>query len=289
MNRRWYELKNTIRNRKGDSTIVATVLLMAITLFCMSLTLNFVQTSLARHDGENEFTLAQTFMKNIGLSVDDVAWHPGQSNTIQYSSKSAEINLRPGLIHYKIEVWRVGDHAYSPLKEFDTSVLFYDLPLTRYSLDNTYFENILPSSMTQLVQNSTEAPIARVFAVQRPPIVGENAYIKVGVASLLRSVQFNINANGVKTSYLKVYLANMTLGPLTTANPRYITLTGKNVDASVYNNILHLRITISFPKSANGYSQSFFSFPVTTQTIDFPASGAEVELYTGNLQVGFLE
>jgi hypothetical protein len=262
---------------------------MAITLFCISLTLNFVQTSLARHDGENDFTLAQTFMKNIGLSVDDVAWHPGQSNTIQYSSQSAEIHLRPDLIHYKIEVWKVGDHSYSTLKEYDTAVLFYDLPLTKYSLDNSYFEDILPSSMTQLVQNSTEAPITRVFAVQRPPIVGENAYIKVGVASLFRSVQFNINADGASTKYLKLYLANMTLGPLTTANPRYITLTGENVGASVINNVQHLRITISFPNSASGYNSTFFNFPVTTQTIDLPVSGAEVELYMGSVQVGFLE
>lgn len=282
-------MKNVIRVRRGDSPIVATVLLMAITLFCMSLTLNWVQTSLARHDGENDFTLAQTFMKNIGLSLDDVAWHPGQSNTLQYSSQSAEIHLRPGLVHYKIEVWKVGDHGYSTLREWDTSVLFYDLPITKYSLDNTYFENILPSNMTQLVQNSTEAPITRVFAVQRPPIIGENAYIKVGVASLFRIVQFNINAGGTSTSYLKLYLANMTLGPLTTANPRYITLTGENVDASVINDVIHLRITISFPNSASGYDSSFFNFPVTTQTIDFPVSGAELELYLGHVQVGFLE
>jgi hypothetical protein len=282
-------LKNVIKERRGDSTIVATVLLMAITLFCISLTLNFVQTSLARHDGENDFTLSQTFMKNIGLSVDDVAWHPGQSNTIQYSSESAEINLRPSLIHYKIEVWKVGDHSYSTLKEYDTAVLFYDLPLTKYYLDNTYFDNILPSNMTQLIQNSTEAPITRVFSVQRAPIVGENAYIKTCVASLFRSVQFNINANGASTSYLKLYLANMTLGPLTTANPRYITLTGKNVGASVINNVLHLRVSVSFPSSVSGYNSTFFNFPVTSQTIDFPITGSEVELYVGTVQVGFLE
>jgi len=287
--KKWYRLKNAIREHKGESTIIATVLLMAITLFCMSLTLNFVQQNLARHDGENDFTLAKTFMKNIGLSVDDVAWHPGQSDTIQYSSQSAEIHLRPRLIHYKIEVWKVGDHGYSTLKEYDTAVLFYDLPLAKYSLDNTYFEDILPSTMTQLIQNSTEAPITRVFAVQRPAITDENDYIKVGVASLFRSVQFQINADGVTTNYLKIYLANMTQGALTTANPRYITLTGTKVDASVINNVEHLRITISFPNSAIGYGSSFFNFPVTTQTIDFPVSGTEVELYIGSVQVGFLK
>ena len=263
---------------------------MAITLFCMSLTLSFVQQNLARRDGESDFTLAKTFMKNIGLGIDDVAWHPGQMNTIQYSSQSAEIHLRERLVHYTIEFWYVGDHGWDPNKvELDTSVLFYDLPTTKYSLDDTYFENILPSSITQLVQNATTAPITRVFALQRPPITDENYYIKVGVASLIRSVPFSINTGGSTSSYLKLYLANITQGELTTANPRYISLTGEKVDASIKNNVKSIRFTITFPQAAKGYDSSFFNFPVTTQTIDFPASGAEVELYIGHVEVGFLE
>ena len=91
-------MKNVLRVRRGDSPIVATVLLMGITLFAMSFTLSFVKQNMARRDGESDFTLAKTFMRNIGLSIDDVAWHTGQMNTIQYSDQNAEIHLRESLL-----------------------------------------------------------------------------------------------------------------------------------------------------------------------------------------------
>ena len=125
-------MNKKFRHRRAESTIIATVMMMAVTLFCMSITLSFVQASLIRHTGENEFTLAKTFMKNVGLGIDDVAWHQGQINTLQYSSQDAEIHLREGLIHYHIEVLKTGTgEIYRELNEtrdLYLNALFYDLP-----------------------------------------------------------------------------------------------------------------------------------------------------------------
>lgn len=290
-------LINVFRKRRAEAPLIATVILMAITLFCVSLTLSFVQQNLARRSGESEFALAKTFMKNIGLGIDDVAWHTGQMNTLQYSSQDAEIHLREGLIHYKIEVLRVGVgqtwNEVNETKDTYSSVLFYDIPQTKYSLDNTYFEEILPGNMTNLIQNATTAPITRVFALQRPPRVDENYYVSVGVLPLIRCVPFNITIGVGPTlttsKYVKLYLANITQGDLTTANPRYITLTGGNVEASVIPNVRSIKVTVIFPKEAKRYNSAFFNFPETTQTLDFGPSGAEVELYLGTAKVGFLK
>ncbi len=289
-------MKNVIRVRKGDSTVVATVLLMGVTLFAMSLTLSFVQANMARREGESEFTLAKTFMKNIGLGIDDVAWHTGQMNTIQYSSENAEIHLREGLIHYKIEYLNGTDPNWHEIPEIsDTyfSVLLYDIPTTRYSLDNTYFEEILPASMTAIVQNQTSAPIVRVFSLQTPPRTNENYYISIAIAPLIRSAPFNITtgtgASMTTSKYLKLYLVNVTQGALTTANPRYISLTGGDIKTRVIPNVKSIRVTVIFPQEAMGYNSAFFNFPETTQVIDFSPSRAEVELYLGSVQVGFLK
>jgi hypothetical protein len=268
---------------------------MAITLFAMSLTLSFVQQNLARRAGESEFTLAKTFMKNIGLGIDDVAWHTGQMNTIQYSSQDAEIHLREGLIHYKIEITWDGINYYEVNETKDTyySVLLYDIPTSRYSLDNSYFEEILPASMTDIIQNATSAPITRVFALQTPPRVDENYYISVAVAPLIRSVPFNITTGSgaaeTTTRYMKLYIANITQGSLTTVNPRYISLTGGDVKTRVIPNVRSIKVTVIFPKEAMGYNSAFFNFPETTQEIDFGSPGAEVELYLGTVLVGFLK
>jgi hypothetical protein len=268
---------------------------MAITLFAMSLTLSFVQQNLARRNGESDFTLAKTFMKNIGLGIDDVAWHTGQMNTIQYSSQDAEIHLREGLIHYKIEISRDGVNyvEVNETKDSYFSVLLYDIPTTKYSLDDTYFEEILPGQMTNIVQNSTSSPVVRVFALQTPPRVDENYYISVAVAPLIRSVPFNITtgtgAAETTSRFMKFYIVNVTQGSLTTANPRYISLTGGEVNTRVIPDVRNVRITVIFPKEAKGYDSAFFNFPTTTQVIDFGVSGAEVELYLGTVQVGFLK
>jgi flagellin-like protein len=288
-------MENVLKNRRGESSIVATVLLMALTLFTMSLTLSYVQQNLTRRSGESEFTLAKTYMKNIGLSVDDVAWHTGQMNTLQYSSQNAQIHLREGLIHYKLEVTKDGIN-YNEINETkDTylSALIYDIPTNQYSLDNTYFEELLPTNMTELIQSGTSSPIVRVFAVQTPPRIDEESYISIAMVPLIRSVPFNITygtGTSVTTSnYLKLFLVNVTQGALTTVNPRYITLTGGDVLTTLIPNVRSVRITVIFPKASKGYTSAFFNFPETPQVIDFGSQAAEVELYLGTVQVGFLK
>jgi flagellin-like protein len=281
-------------SRSGEAPIIATIILMAITIFCMSITLSFVQANLARRGGENEFTLAKTFMKNIGFAIDDVAWHKGQMNTIQYSSQNAEIHIRKGLLHYKIEVLKNGvGQTYQELNETKDrylSVLLYDVPQSRYSLDNTYFEEILPGHMTSIVQNSTTSPITRVFALQTAARVNEESYVSVAVAPLIRSVSFTVtNGEGVSSTYYRLYLVDLEQGALTTSNPRYLTVTGDGVEASLIPNIKSIRVTVLFIKDADGYDYNFFRFPSSVQEIDLGPQGAQVELYCAKVEVGFLE
>lgn len=290
---------------------------MAITLFTVSLTLNFVNQSLARHNGENDLTLAKTFMENVGFGIDDVAWRTGQMDTLRYSSQSAEMYLRDDLFNYTITITHTNNVVEHPV-HFSSSVLFYNIPLSKYYLDNTYFEPLLPKSMNNIVQNTTTSPIAYVFAVQKNPIIGvsghgvaENEYIRVGVAPLLRSVAFNITTNGITSRYIKLYIINATKGPLTTVNPQYITLKGMKVSANMFSKIKSIDVTLQFPRAIDGYDYAFFGFdkpPLNSLThyrlqpddiwayqveqslpkALFGSDGANVEIYVGKVDIGFL-
>jgi hypothetical protein len=283
-------MQTLLRRRRAVESIVATLMLLLITITTLSITLVFVQSNLTRGEAENNFVFAKVFMKTVGLQVDDVAWKTGQMDTIQYSSRDGEMFLREGILNYMVKVRYVGATVDTFIANYTLNGLFFSIPISKYSLDNNYFAEILPGDMSTLVLSDSTDPVARVFVVQKNPIRDEGDYIRIGVVPVIRATSYSITTpTGVGTTttkYCKLLLAKLQTGPGTPSAPQYITLLGTDITARVLKGVETLTVTISYPKSALGYDNQFFRFPQETQTLNFEG-GAEVEIYVSTVEVGY--
>ena len=267
-------------------------MLMLITVTTLSITLVFVQSNLTRGEAENNFVFAKVFMKTLGLQVDDVAWQTGQMDTIQYSSRDGEMFLREGILEYEIKVKYVGESEETI--NYVLNGLFFSVPISKYSLDNSYFTELLPGDMSTLILSRSTDPVTRVFVVQKNPIgpegTYESEYIRIGVIPVIRATSYNITTpTGVGTTttkYCKLLLAKLQTGLGTPSAPQYVTLLGTDITAKVLKGVETLTVTVSYPRSGEYYNSEFFRFPQETQTLNFEG-GAEVEIYVSTVEVGY--
>ena len=287
-------MRTVLRRRKAVSSIVATLMLMLITVTTLSITLVFVQSNLTRGEAENNFVFAKVFMKTLGLQVDDVAWQTGQMDTIQYSSRDGEMFLREGILEYEVKVKYVGVTGEKIVANYMLNGLFFSVPISKYSLDNSYFTELLPGDMSTLILSRSTDPVARVFVVQKNPIGPEgdyeSEYIRIGVIPVIRATSYSITTpTGVGTTttkYCKLLLAKLQTGLGTPSAPQYVTLLGTDITAKVLKGVETLTVTVSYPRSQELYNSEFFRFPQETQTLNFEG-GAEVEIYVSTVEVGY--
>ena len=287
-------MRTVLRNRRAVSSIVATLMLMLITVTTLSITLVFVQSNLTRGEAENNFVFAKVFMKTLGLQVDDVAWQTGQMDTIQYSSRDGEMFLREGILEYEVKVKYVGVTGETIVANYMLNGLFFSVPISKYSLDNSYFTELLPGDMSTLILSRSTDPVARVFVVQKNPIgpegTYESEYIRIGVIPVIRATSYSITTpTGVGTTttkYCKLLLAKLQTGLGTPSAPQYVTLLGTDITARVLKGVETLTVTVSYPRSQELYNSEFFRFPQETQTLNFEG-GAEVEIYVSTVEVGY--
>ncbi|MCJ7633493.1 hypothetical protein MUP77_14040, partial [Candidatus Bathyarchaeota archaeon] len=94
------------RNRRAIAPIISTLILMAVIMFAISVTLTFVQKNLSLRGSENDFNSMKTFMRTVGLQVDDVAWVEGRTETTRYTTQFGGITLSDPLINYSVQVGR---------------------------------------------------------------------------------------------------------------------------------------------------------------------------------------
>jgi flagellin-like protein len=283
------------RRRKGDAPIIATIILMAITVFTVFVTLTFVNSNLTRREGESEFTLSKNFMRTVGLAVDDVAWKQGQTDSIPYGSKQSEMIMREEVISYTLTITYT-DPLRSPTSQTVlTNALFYSLPLVKYSLQDGYFEELLPGKLNSIIQNGADQPSARVFAFQKNPIKDEGEYIRVGVISLPRRIEYSITTGSppVSDKYMKLFIPVLEKGASTPSNPQYITLTGGAPQVKVYDGVESVRVRVDFPKLLNGYDNSVFNIPDIESGADIDQllqlSGGRLEVAIGSVEVNYLQ
>ena len=97
------------RRAKAIAPLVSTLLLMAVIIFAVSVTLTFVQNNLTLRGAENDFNSMKSFMRTVGLQVDDVAWVAGRTETARYTTQFGSITLSDPLITYSVEVGRKTD------------------------------------------------------------------------------------------------------------------------------------------------------------------------------------
>lgn len=274
-------------SKRGVSPVISTVIITGAMIGIVSVALVFANNFLWSRVAEGDFNSSKQLMHTAGLQIDDVAWTMGRTETIRYASQYGEVVLQPSVLNYTVSVETNSTDTYEFSNE--TAVLLFNLPTSRYSVTNDYWERIFPSQDENLTLKGTSAPVARVFAVEKLPMY-DGSYIRVVVAPAVRVLFSSINAS-TSTYYVKMYLPVLTAGEAPRLS-QSITLTGESVEARTLNNVTSIDVTVDFPRGASpeNFDSAFFNFPYDSEEISVPPSGYDnivFELYLSEVSVGF--
>jgi hypothetical protein len=268
--------------KRALSPVISTVILTGAIVALLSVTLIFANGILWSKIAESDFNSARQFMQTVGLTIDDVAWEVGRTETIRYSSRDGEVTIESLTLNYTVYVETDGNgtHQFS----YETGVLLFNVPVSKYSLTNGYWEPIFPSQSDTLTLKGTSAPVTRVFAVQKSPMY-DGSYIRVVVAPSIRFMNSTITTSG-STYYAKLYLPVLTLGSAPRRS-QAVTLSGNSRKAHTISGVTKINVTVSFTKE--DFDNSFFNFPHTSEEIAIPPgyNDAVFEFYVGGVTVDF--
>lgn len=275
-------------DKRAISPVVSTVILTGAMVALLSITLVFANSFLWSRIAESDFNSAKQLMQTIGLQIDDVAWTPGRTQTIRYSSKCGEVTLLSSALNYTVYYKTKGGTTYQFLASYQVGVLLFNIPTSKYSISNNYYELVFPSQNSTLTLTGTSAPVIREFAVEKLPM-GDGNYIRVVVAPCVRSLFSTANTSD-DDYYVKLYLPVLTQG----SAPRLtqsVTVTGNSLGAKTVSNVASINVTVSFPSSTRqmGFDASFFRFPSLYQVINIPDGydDAVLEFFVGGVVVEF--
>jgi len=276
--------------KRGISTAISSVIMTGAIVAILSVTLIFANNLLWSRVAEGDFDSSKQLMHTAGLQIDDVAWTVGRTETIRYASQYGEVVFEPSVLTYTVSV-NGGSEQY----EVSTGALMFNLPTSRHSITNGYWENIFPSQNESLTLKGTSAPVVRVFAVERMPM-SDGSYIRVVVAPAIRVLSSSINTSLSSTYYIKMYLPVLTAGEAPRLS-QSITLTGDSFTANTVNNVMSINVTVGFPRGASpdNFDSDFFNFPYNSEILDVPSIGTPpsgynnvvLELYLSEVSVDF--
>jgi len=273
--------------KRGISPAISSVIMTGAIVAILSVTLIFANNLLWSRVAEGDFDSSKQLMHTVGLQIDDVAWTVGRTETIRYASQYGEVVLKPSILNYTVTVGDgVNVYNFSTL----TGALLFNLPTSRHSITNGYWENIFPSQNESLTLKGTSAPVVRVFAVERMPM-SDGSYIRVVVAPSVRVLYSSINSSE-NTYYIRMYLPVLTAGEAPRLS-QSITLTGESFTANTVNNVMSINVTVGFPRGASpdNFDSDFFNFPYDDEDISLPPPGTYdnvvLELYLSEVSVDF--
>ena len=268
--------------KRGMSPVISTVIMTGAMVVILSVALVFANNLLWSRVAEGDFDSARQLMQSVGLQIDDVAWTVGRTQTIRYASQYGDIEFEADVLNYTVTV--NGEE-----KSYETGILMFNIPTSRYSISDDYWAKIYPERDENLTLKGTSAPVARVFAVESTPMP-DGKYIRVVVAPSIRVLYSNITTGNPPTTthYVRMYLPVLKLGN----SPRLsqsITLTGKSLNATTKTDVNSISVTVSFPKEGSGFVPDFFKFPGDNpENFDFTEYGDVVlELYVSEVSVAF--
>ena len=285
--------------KKAISPAISTVIMTGAMVAILSVALVFANNFLWSRVAEGDFNSSKQLMHTAGLQIDDVAWTTGRTETVRYASQYGDVVLESPLLTYTITV-EVDGIPVPYVFSNTTGALLFNLPTSRYSINNGYWARIFPDQNTSLTLKGTSAPVARVFAVEKLPMA-DGSYIRVVVAPSVRVLFSSINSSKdtvyENTRYIRMYLPVLSAGE----SPRLaesFTLIGESVKAHTLNDVTGISVAVSFPQeeSPDNFDSEFFNFPANFEELDVPSIVAPsvkgyqhvvLELYLSEVSVGF--
>jgi hypothetical protein len=190
---------------------------------------------------------------------------------------------------YTVYIKTQGSGVYQFFASYDVGVLLFNVPVSKFSVYDGYYELIYPSSASTLTFTGTSAPVARVFGVEKlTPPMSDGSFIRVVVAPSIRSLFSNMTTATGSTYYVKLYLPVLAQGSAS-GTSQSVTLTGSSVTTHTQNQVTSVQVTVDFPNATlqQGFDASFFHFPSLVQQIDVPPgySDSVIEFYSGRVEV----
>ncbi len=275
--------RNLTRNNRGISPAFSTIILTAGVIVMILVAMTFASNILNTKVAENEFSTNQQFMQTAGEQIDDIAWTIGRTQTVSYSGRYGDVHFEDAALTYNVSV-----HTSQGWQDIDlggqTGILLYNMPVSKYSLGNDYFQRIPPSADSSFLLSGSSAPVTQVLCEEKLPMP-DGAYARIVLVPTMRVLTTTIGA----TTYYKFYLPTIENG----ANPYHretVTLAGNGIDKVSRSGVDQISITVSYPKESTGFDSSFFSFTNNTITLNSAstpqiAPNSVVEFYVGNVQL----
>ena len=274
------KLYKKISGKRGISPVISSVIMTGAIIAILSVAVVFSNNLLWSRVAEGEFNSSRQFMQTVGLQIDDVAWTTGRKETISYASQYGFVVFEPSVLTYNVTV-----NGTSTL--YDTGILMFNMPTSRYSISNNYWERIFPDPDESLTLTGTSAPVARVFAIERTPMP-DGKYIRVVAVPSIRVLNSSISTSVNSTCYIRMYLPVLSAAE----SPRLsqsVTFSGESVEAYTINGVASVSVSVNFPKVDLDFDPDFFKFPEETQNISIPSGFTNYvfELYLSEVSVGF--
>ena len=263
------------RDKRAVSPAISTVVLTSAVVVLLIVTIAFANNFLDARLAENEFTAMEQFMQTVGLQIDDVAWIMGRTQTIRYTSKYGQVSLENEALVYSVYVDDVLFANYS------VGVLLFNMPVSKYSVGNNYYESIFPLDRSFL-HEGTSAPVSYVYARERLPML-DGSFIRVVVTPTIRMLNSTISMGEEENKYFKFYLPVLTNGT-SPYHSQSVTLTGKNVSVKTEGNVNEVKIQISFPRMDEFFDSLFFNFEEGEEVVNV-RDGSIIEFYTSEVSV----
>jgi hypothetical protein len=163
----------------------------------------------------------------------------------------------------------------------------FNIPISRFSLTDEYFENIFPVQEDSLTLTGTSAPVARVFVVEKVPMA-DGSYVRVIVVPAVRVLYSNITTGNPSTTthYIRMYLPVLSAGEAPRLS-QSITLTGESLEASTITDVDSLSVAVSFEEdSVFDFAFSNYSFDLE-EDVSVPSGDVVLELYLSEVLVDF--
>lgn len=263
------------RNDKAVSPAISTVIITGVMVTLITVALAFASNFLLFRIAESEFYSAKQFMQTLGLQIDDVAWIIGRTETSRYSSRYGDVafNLALNYTIYVNTTTQSNQKFYTNI----TGIICFNMPTTRYSIGNDYYELIYPSSNNSFLLSEASAPVSKIFVVERLPMT-DGSFLRIVVVPTIRMVNLSIS----NTNYVRLYLPILLEG----AAPKHsqsVTLTGESV-SKIGERVTGIKIEVSFPLEEDGFNEFFFNFPETEESISL-VNETVLELYVGGVDV----
>jgi len=271
-----YKLK---KNGRAVSPAISTVILTSAVVVLLLVTITFANSFLTARMAENEFSAMKQFMETVGLQIDDVAWTIGRTQTISYASKFGQVSFEREVLVYKVYVDKPGE-GYVYFANYKVGVLLFNMPISKYSLGNNYYEPVFPSDRS-FIKNGTSAPVSHVYVIEKLPM-GDGSFIRVVVVPSIRMLKSTISMGVEQKNYFKFYLPVLSNG----THPRRsqsITLFASTLSVKT-ESCNAVKINVTFPKAYLEFDNDFFRFENEEEIVDVP-DGSIVEFYTGEVVV----